>query len=83
MAHTAPSFRCRKTESGDYEYVVKYDEFVVVTNWYKNRAKRLNAVFAKDPANADGQRIWKRCLSDFCAADKIYNLYQQGRLVLE
>ena len=81
--HYAPSFSLRKCTDGEYRYTVKYDEFVVVQNWYEKRAKRLSAVFAKDPAHEGAQRIWSNCRSDFGIADKMYNLHQQSKLTLE
>lgn len=76
----AKSYKLCKTATGDYEHVVKYDEFIVVNNWYTNRAKRLNSLFAKNPADPDAVRIWKRCQVDFGIADTMYNLNQQHKL---
>lgn len=82
-SHRAPSFKLRKCADGEYRYTVKYDEFVIVQNWYQKRANRLNAIFARDPAHPGAKRVWENCVSDFSAADKMYNLHQQGKLTLE
>lgn len=79
----ANSFRCQKMANGDYEYVVKFDEFVLVQHWYELRGKRLNSLFAKDPANAEAARIWKRSQVDFGEADKMYNLSKHNTLRFE
>lgn len=79
----ANSFRCQKMATGDYEYVVKYNEFVQVQRWYELRGKRLNSLFAKNPADSEAARIWKRSQVDFGTADKMFNLNQRHALRFE